>query len=91
VFDFVDSGYLLEMGVLQQETIYKPAMNSDVNVLVDCRGYQESAVVAIVRRQVSPAAAERDPQWRTRDDHFGKANMESRSGLSSAPIRQLAS
>jgi hypothetical protein len=51
-------------------------MNSDVNVLIDCGSYQESAVLAIVGRQISPAAAERDSQWRTRDDHFGNANME---------------
>jgi hypothetical protein len=31
---------------------------------------------AIIRRQISPAAAERDSQWRTRDDHFENANME---------------
>src|SRR6185503_7223345 len=64
------------MGVLQQKTIYKPAMNSDVNVFIDGRGYQKSAMVMIVRRQISPAAAERDSQWRTRDDHFRNANME---------------
>ena len=39
LFDFVDAGYLLEMGVLQQKTIHKPAMNGDVDVLVDRRRY----------------------------------------------------
>src|SRR5436190_23714231 len=56
-------------------------MNSDVNVHVECRGYKKSAVIAIVRRQISPTPAERDSQWRTCDDHFGNANMEKSEGL----------
>jgi hypothetical protein len=39
MFDFLDTAYFFEMGILQQKTFYKPAMNSDVHVLVDCRGY----------------------------------------------------
>ena len=85
------AGYFLEMGILQQKTIHKPAMNSDVNVLVDCRGDEESAVLAIIRRQISPAAAERDSQWRTRDDHFGNANMERPERLVQRSVRRLAS
>jgi hypothetical protein len=30
----------------------------------------------IIRRQISPAAAERDSQWRTRDDHSGIPSVE---------------
>src|SRR5262245_50470777 len=51
-------------------------MNRDVNILVDCRRDQESSVPSIIRRQISPAAAERDSQWRTRNDHSENANME---------------
>ena len=41
----------------------------DVDVLVDRRGDQEAAVLAVVRRQVGAAAAERDPERAARDDH----------------------
>ncbi len=59
----------LQLRILEQETIHKTTMNSDVDVFVDrCRN-EESAVLAIIGRQISPAAAQRNSQWRTRNDH----------------------
>src|SRR5437016_2800328 len=44
-------------------------MNSDVDVFVDRRRNEESAVLAIIGRQISPSTAQGDSQWRTRNDH----------------------
>src|SRR5664279_5534336 len=44
-------------------------MDRDVDILVDCAGNQESAVLPRVRRKVSTSAAQRNPQWRTSNDH----------------------
>jgi hypothetical protein len=48
-------------------------------------------VLAVIRRQISPAAAQRDSQWRTRNDHSGNANMKKQTGLSSARVVGSAS
>ena len=81
MLDFVDRGYFLEMGILQKKTIHKPAMNSDIDVFVDRGGNEEAAVLAVIRRRISSAAAKRDSQWRTRDNHFGTPTVEKLGGL----------
>ncbi len=43
VLDFVDRGYFLQMGILQEKTIHKPAMNCDIDVFVDRGGDKEAA------------------------------------------------
>src|SRR6266446_576361 len=71
MLDLSDRGCFLEMRILQKKTIYETAMNVYINVLVDGRRDDKSAVLTIIGRQVSTAAAERDSQWRARDDHSG--------------------
>ena len=58
MLDFVDRGGFLEMGILQEKTIHEAAMNIDVNILVDRGGDEKPPVLAIIGRQISPAAAE---------------------------------
>src|ERR1700686_4042148 len=44
-------------------------MQGDVDVLVDGRGDNETGVLAVVRRQVGAATAQRDAQRAASDDH----------------------
>jgi hypothetical protein len=56
-------------------------MNVDINVLVDGGGEEKAAVLAIIGRKISSAAAERDSQWRARDDHPETPSVEKLSKL----------
>jgi hypothetical protein len=40
-------------------------------MLVDRRRYYESTEMAVVGWQVGATAADRDPEWRARDNHAG--------------------
>src|SRR5262249_13693936 len=83
VLYLIDRACFLELRTLKSETLHDAPMDGHVNIRVDRRCNQESSVLAVIRRQISPAAAERDSQWRARDDHSGNANMKKQTGLSS--------
>ena len=67
--DLVDRFDVLELRILQVDARRERPHDRDVDVLVDRRRDEEAAVLAVVRRQVGAAAAERDAQRATRDDH----------------------
>ena len=81
VLDLLDRGRFLQLGVLQKKPIHETSMNVDIDMLVDRRGDEKSAVLAIIRRQIGAAAAERNSQRRTRDDHPGIPSVEKLSQL----------
>src|SRR6476661_5751132 len=60
---------VLEPGVFQEDPLDERAHDGDIHVLVDRGREEEAPVLAIVRRQVGPAAAQRDPEGTARDDH----------------------
>ena len=61
--------HTLQFGIFDDEVGYERFMQCDVNIFINCRGDEKSAELLVVRRQIRPAAAERDTKWRTRDDH----------------------
>src|SRR2546423_15197403 len=69
MFDLLDRLNALELRVLDDDLLLKRAVLRDVDVLVDRRGDEKTAVFAIVRRQIGATAAERNTQRRTGNDH----------------------
>ena len=69
MLDVLDPLHLLHLRILEQNPRHEPAVKQDVDVLVDRRGDEESAVLLVVGRQVGSPAAERDPQWASGHDH----------------------
>src|SRR5579863_1180438 len=70
MLDIGDLVYLLQRGVFQKDSRAERPGDGDVNVLVDRGCQQKPLVLLIVRSQIRTAAAERDAQWATRDDHI---------------------
>ena len=64
----VDRPDPLHVGVLDDQVLDECLVQRDIDVLVDGRGDDEPAVLAVVRGQVRPAAAQGNPQRATRDD-----------------------
>ena len=69
VLHLVDAVHVFELRVLQVDAGRERPHDGDVDVLVDRRGDEEAGVIAIVRGQVGTAAAKRDPEGTTRNDH----------------------
>ena len=69
MLDFIDRSCFFQAGVFEQKALHESAVQSDVNVFIDRRRNQETAMLTIIRGQVCPSATERNAQWRTRDDH----------------------
>ena len=65
---------LLELRVLQPVAALEDRVREHVDVLVDRPADQEAAVLAVVGRQVGPAAAERDAQRRAAEDDAHRAS-----------------
>src|SRR5947209_18381029 len=59
----------LESGVFHDQLVNKSLVDSDVHVLVNCRSDRDATLPLIVRRQVGPAATERDAERAAGDDH----------------------
>jgi hypothetical protein len=60
MLDLFDVAGLFEMRVLQKVAVDEAPVDRDVDVFVDRRGNEKTAVIVIVRRKVRPAAAQRD-------------------------------
>ena len=71
LLDFVHGGDALELGILDDNLGLKGPVLRDVDIFVDRRRDEEAAVLAVIRGQVGPAAAEGDAKRRTSDDHQG--------------------
>ena len=69
MLDVVGTLDVFELRVLEEDAADERPHHGDVDVLVDRRGDEEAAVLAVVRAEVGAAAAERDPQRATGDDH----------------------
>ena len=65
---YFGAGRALDLRVANQELLDQRPMHRDVHVLRDGRGHAETAVRAIVRRQVRPAATERNTKRASTDD-----------------------
>ncbi len=65
----VDGRDPLHARVLEDQLLDERLVQRDVDVLVDGGGDDEPVVLAIVRRQIRPAAAQGDSEGTARDDH----------------------
>src|SRR5579862_496479 len=77
---------IFRLRVLELDSAFiEERMDIQIHVLVDRRAEDASAALAEVARQVRSAAAETDPEWRSRDDH-GRPSVIHRT----APARSEA-
>src|SRR5665213_498174 len=78
VLHVVHARGLLQPGVFDYQPRLKSLVKRDIHILVDGGGDEESAMLAVIRWQVGPAAAERDAQWTAGYNHRRTCH---RSGL----------
>ena len=64
--------HTLKPRVFHDEVVHEGFVERDIDILVDRRGDEEPAMLLVVGREIRAAAAERDPEWRARDDHAPK-------------------
>ena len=69
VLHLADVVHVLELRVLEEDPLHERSHDRHVHVLVNRRGNQEAAVLAVIGRKISASAAERDSQRAARDDH----------------------
>src|SRR5262249_17436430 len=68
--DRMAAGHALDLRVTHYHLVEEGAMHGDVDGLVDGGGDEETAMLAVVRRQVGAATTERDPQRTPGNDHW---------------------
>src|SRR3989442_1064970 len=90
--DFFHAVHVFQLRILEEDALDERPHDRDVDVIVDRGGNQEAAVMPVVRGQVGPAAAERDPQRASRDDHlpypdcrYSASTMDSAARASGSP------
>ena len=74
MLDLVDRAAGFVARIDDAEPVFEERRQSaagDVAVLIDRRGKDRAAVLAVPRRVVGPAAEERDPEGGAGDDHAG--------------------
>src|SRR6266404_7188391 len=59
----------LQLGIFDDVTRLKGVVQGDVDIFVDCRRDEKTAMVSVVGGEVSAATAQGDTQWTTDDDH----------------------
>src|SRR5690242_6885984 len=69
MLDFVRPGYRFHLGIFQDDSFGEALVQRDVNVFIDGGGNYKSRVLAVIRRQVSAAAAERNAQRTAGNNH----------------------
>ena len=61
--------HAFQLGIFHDQIRNEGAMEGEVDVFVEGSGYEEPALLAVVRRQVGASSAEGNTQWVAGDDH----------------------